>query len=79
MWRTTGDIYDAWSGKRDYAIGVTNILEAHVRQDYYQIEWPLQTRKYEYGVYVDEVFSCYFTPGFAVIRNLNTGTGTPTF
>ena len=69
-----------WSDRAPYELsGVTNILEAHVRQDYYQIEWPLQTRKYEYGVYVDEVFSCYFTPGFAVIRNLNTGTGTPTF
>jgi hypothetical protein len=67
-----------WSDSIPYELsGVGNILEAKVRQDYYQIEWPLRTRRYEYGVYVDEVFSCYFTPGFAVIRNLNPPTGTP--
>ena len=67
-----------WSDRIPYELsGVGNILEAKVRQDYYQIEWPLRTRKYEYGVYVDEVFACYFTPGFAVIRNLNPSTGTP--
>ena len=26
-WRTTGDIYDAWEGKRDYSLGVLNILD----------------------------------------------------
>jgi hypothetical protein len=67
-----------WSDSIPYELsGVGNILEAKVRQDYYQIEWPLRTRRYEYGVYVDEVFACYFTPGFAVIRNLNPPTGTP--
>lgn len=69
-----------WSDRPPYELsGVQNILEAHVRQDYYQIQWPLQTRRYEYGVYVDEVFSCYFTPAFATITNLNAPTGTPTF
>ena len=67
-----------WSDRIPYELsGVGNILEAKVRQDYYQIEWPLRTRRYEYGVYVDEVFACYFTPGFATIRNLNPPTGTP--
>lgn len=67
-----------WSDSIPYELsGVGNILEAKVRQDYYQIEWPLRTRRYEYGVYVDEVFSCYFTPAFALIRNLNPPTGTP--
>lgn len=69
-----------WSDRIPYELsGVGNILEAKVRQDYYQIEWPLRTRRYEYGVYVDEVFACYFTPGFAVIRNLNPTSGTPSF
>lgn len=64
-----------WSDRPPYELsGVSNILEAHVRQDYYQIQWPLATRRYEYGVYVDEVFSCYFTPAFAVITNLNPPT-----
>jgi hypothetical protein len=66
-----------WSDRIPYELsGVGNILEAKVRQDYYQIEWPLRTRRYEYGVYVDEVFACYFTPGYAAITNLNPPTGT---
>lgn len=69
-----------WSDSAPYELsGVPNILEAHVRQDYYQIQWPLTTRKYEYGVYVDEVFSCYFTPAFAAITNLNPPGGVPTY
>jgi len=68
-----------WSDRPPYELsGVANILEAHVRQDYYQIQWPLATRRYEYGVYVDEVFACYFTPAFAAITNLNPPTGAPT-
>lgn len=59
--------------------GVANVLAARVRQDYYQIEWPLRTRRYEYGVYVDEVFEANFTPAFAVIRNLNPPSGVPIF
>lgn len=67
-----------WSDRAPYELsGVPNLLEAHVRQDYYQIQWPLTTRRYEYGVYVDEVFSCYFTPAFATITNLNPPTGVP--
>ena len=69
-----------WSDRPPYELaGVPNILEAHVRQDYYQIQWPLRTRRYEYGVYVDEVFSCYFTPAFAAITNLNSPDGVPVF
>lgn len=69
-----------WSDRTPYELsGVPNLLEAHVRQDYYQIQWPLTTRRYEYGVYVDEVFSCYFTPAFATITNLNPPTGVPSF
>lgn len=69
-----------WSDTTPYELsGVANLLEARVRQDYYQIQWPLTTRRYEYGVYVDEVFSCYYTPAFAMITNLNPPTGVPTF
>lgn len=65
-----------WSDHTPYELAdVPNVLEAKVRQDYYQIQWPLFTRRYEYGVYVDEVFACYFTPGFAAIIGLNPGTG----
>jgi len=69
-----------WSDRVPYELaGVQNILEFHVRQDYYQLQWPLRTMRYEYGVYVDEVLSCYFLPGFAVITNLNPSTGTQSF
>ena len=65
-----------WSDRTPYELaGVPNLLEAHVRQDYYQIQWPFQTRRYEYGVYCDEVFACYFTPAFAAITNLNAPSG----
>ncbi len=65
-----------WSDRTPYELaGVANLLEAHVRQDYYQIQWPFQSRRYEYGVYCDEVFACYFTPAFAAITNLNAPTG----
>ena len=46
-----------WSDRSPYELsGVANLLEAKVRQDYYQIQWPWRSRRYEYGVYVDEVF-----------------------
>lgn len=65
-----------WSDRSPYELsGIANLLEARVRQDYYQIQWPWRSRRYEYGVYADEVFSCYFTPAFALITNKNPTTG----
>ena len=49
---------------------VTNVMQVRTRQDYYQIEWPLRTRKYEYGVYADEVLQHYFPPSMGVIYNI---------
>lgn len=69
-----------WSDRSPYELsGVANLLEARVRQDYYQIQWPWRSRRYEYGVYCDEVFSCYFTPAFAAIVNKNPISGTFAF
>lgn len=53
--------------------GVGNVVQIRTRQDYYQIEWPLRTRKYEYGVYADEVLQNYFPPSMAVITNIGNG------
>jgi hypothetical protein len=50
---------------------VTNVMQIRCRQDYYQIEWPLRSRKYEYGVYADEVLQHYFPPSMAVIQNIS--------
>lgn len=69
-----------WSDRIPYELsGVNNLLEVHTRMDYYQIQWPFRSRRYEYGVYADEVFACYFTPAFAVINNVNPSTGVPVF
>ena len=45
--------------------GVGNLMQIRTRQDYYQIEWPLRTRRYEYGVYADEVLQHFFPPALA--------------
>lgn len=50
--------------------GVSNVLQIKTRRDYYQIEYPLRTRKYEYGVYMDEVLQNYFPPAFGIITNI---------
>jgi hypothetical protein len=50
--------------------GVGNVVQIRTRQEYYQIEWPLRTRKYEYGVYADEVLQHYFPPSMGVIANI---------
>lgn len=52
---------------------VSNVLQVRARRDYYQIEWPLRSRKYEYGVYADEVLQNYFPPAFGMITNIANG------
>lgn len=53
--------------------GVANILQMRCRRDYYQIEWPAKTRRYEYGVYFDGVLQNYFPPAFGMITNIGNG------
>lgn len=52
---------------------VTNVLQVRTLRDYYQVEWPLRTRKYEYGVYSHEVLQNFFPPAFGVITNIGNG------
>lgn len=52
---------------------VGSVLQMKLRRDYYQLEYPLRTRKYEYGVYFDGVLQCYFPPAFGVIQNIANG------
>lgn len=52
--------------------GVGNVMQIRTRQEYYQIEWPLRTRKYEYGVYADEVLQHYFPPSMGVLTNIGS-------
>ena len=50
---------------------VTNIMQIRARRDYYQYEWPLRTRQYEYGVYTDQVLQHYFPASMGIITNLS--------
>jgi hypothetical protein len=52
---------------------VGNVMQVRTRQDYYQIEWPPRARRYETGVYADEVLQHYFPPSMAVIANIAAG------
>lgn len=49
---------------------VANILQKKTRREYYQTEWPITTRRYDYGVYFDGVLQNYFTPAFGIIANI---------
>lgn len=53
--------------------GVAEVCRMLLRQDYYQVEWPRRSRKYEYGVYFDGVLQNYFPPSLAVITNIAPG------
>lgn len=52
---------------------VGNIMQIRTRQEYYQIEFPLRSRKYELGVYADEVLQHYFPPSMGIITNIAAG------
>lgn len=52
---------------------VSNVLQVKMRKGYYQMEWPMRSRKYEYGVYSDEVLQNYFPPAFGLITNIGNG------
>lgn len=52
---------------------VANVMQMRLRRDYYQIEWPLVTRKYQFGVYEDGVLQNYFPPAFGIITNIGNG------
>lgn len=53
--------------------GVGSVARILTRQDYYQIEWPVVTRQYNYGVYADEVLQHYAPFSMGVISNIANG------
>lgn len=53
--------------------GVGAIIRMLTRQDYMQIDWPLVTRKYQSGIYCDEVLQVFFPPSMGVITNITAG------
>ena len=52
---------------------VPNVAEVKVRQDYYQIDWPLRTRAQEFGVYAEEVLAVYAPFALGLITNIAPG------
>lgn len=64
-----------WSNSVPYPLsGIGAVVQKKLRRDYYQIEWPLKTRRYEYGVYFDGVLQNYFPPAFGITNNIAPGT-----
>ena len=57
-----------------YALSnISNVCQMLMRQDYYQLEWPLVTRKYQYGVYADGVLQHYAPFSLGLITNIANG------
>ena len=52
---------------------VPNVAEVMTRRDYYRIDWPLRTRRYEYGVYTEEVLAVYAPFGVGILTNIGNG------
>lgn len=52
---------------------ITNILQTMTQREYYQIDWPLRTRKYEKGTYCNKVLQMYFPPAFGARTNIANG------
>jgi hypothetical protein len=53
--------------------GVGNVYQMLMRQDYYQLEWPLRSRRYEFGVYADGVLQHYAPFTLGIISNIANG------
>jgi hypothetical protein len=50
-----------------------NVAEVLTRRDYYRIDWPLRTRRREYGVYTEQVLAVYAPFAVGVITNIGNG------
>lgn len=50
--------------------GVENPIEIETRQEYLQLDYALNSPKWEFEVLVDETLKIYFTGGCGVIRNI---------
>ena len=52
---------------------VPNTAEVITRRDYYRVDWPLRTRRREYGIYAEEVLAVYAQFALGVITNIANG------
>lgn len=49
------------------------VKRVKTRREYHRIDWPLRTRKNEWGVYVDEVLQVYYPQTLGVRTNIANG------
>ena len=52
---------------------VPNVAEMHVRRDWYNIEWPLTTRSYQQGIYLESVLAVYAPFAMGIITGIGNG------
>ncbi|MDE1907444.1 MAG: hypothetical protein KGH75_13450, partial [Rhodospirillales bacterium] len=52
---------------------VPNVAEMHLRRDWYEIEWPLQTRSYQHGIYAEETLAVYAPFAMGCITGIGNG------
>lgn len=52
---------------------VPNVAEMHCRRDWYEIEWPLQTRSYQHGVYAEETLAVYAPFAMGILSGIGNG------
>ena len=50
-----------------------NVAEVLTRRDYYRVDWPVRTRRREFGVYAEEVLAVYAPFGIGIITNIGNG------
>lgn len=50
--------------------GIADVFRKRLRKDYYQLEWPIKSRKYEYGVYADGVLQHFAPFSMGAITNI---------
>jgi hypothetical protein len=50
-----------------------NVAEVLTRRDYYRVDWPVRTRRREFGVYTEQVLAVYAPFGIGIITNIGNG------
>lgn len=50
-----------------------NVAEVLTRRDYYRVDWPIHTRRREFGVYTEEVLAVYAPFGVGILTNIGNG------
>ncbi len=50
-----------------------NVAEVLTRRDYYRVDWPLRTRRREFGVYTEETLAVYAPFGIGILTNIGNG------